>query len=117
MICGVCGKPMHFGEFRMEQHSIDNNSYNAYPVASWYKEGQKFCETSLNITPGFYCSECGVLVGIFRYTKPVGFIGRFAENLDDDIDILPKKVCPECSAEMDIDYPRCPECGLVFETK
>ncbi len=116
MICGICGRKMLEGEFRMEQRSVDSGIYRAYPVAAWYEKGEKICETPINRTLGFYCSECGAMVGIFPYTKPVGFTGRFKADLDDSIDRLPYKICPECETKMDIDYPRCPECGYIFET-
>lgn len=115
MICGQCGSRMLQGEFRMEQRSIDSGIYRAYPVAAWYENGEKIFETPINRTLGFYCAECGAMVGIFTRTKPVGFAGRYKADLDDSIDRLPYKICPECGLKMDIDYPRCPECGLVFE--
>ncbi|MCM1362937.1 MAG: zinc ribbon domain-containing protein [Clostridiales bacterium] len=117
MICGICGKPMISGEFRMEQRSVDKGFYRAYPVAAFYQDGVKLCETPLDKTLGFYCTECGTLAGFFRYTKPVNFAGRFKADLDMSIDKLPTKKCPECDTEMDIDYPRCPDCGFIFETK
>ncbi len=116
MICIKCRKPMRIGEFRMEQHSTDNGIYHAYPVAAWYENGEKYCETPQNSTLGFYCADCGMMAGIFQYTKPVGFIGRFNKDFDDNIDVLPVKVCPECSAEIDMDYPRCPNCGYIYES-
>jgi rubredoxin len=104
------------GEFRMEMRSIDVLASHSYPVAAWYENGEKICETSLDSTLGFYCPECGTMTGIFRYTKPVGFTGRFKSDLNDDIDKLLKKSCPDCGRSLDIDYPRCPECGYIFET-
>lgn len=114
MICGRCGRPMVQGEFRMEQHSVDKGIYYAYPMAAWYKNGVKYCETPQDKTLGFYCSECGLMVGVFGATRPTNFIGRFSQDLDDDIDVLPKKTCPECGKEIDEDYPRCPICGYDF---
>ena len=62
--------------------------------------------------------DCGLLVGVFTTTRPTGgFVGKFAADLDENVDILPSKICPDCGMEMDIDYPRCPTCGYVFETK
>lgn len=116
MICLKCRKPMIAGEFRMEQHSTGNDIYYAYPMAAWYKDGKKYCETPQNKTLGFYCADCGVLVGAFQYTKPVNFIGRFDEDIDDKIDVLPVKRCPRCNAEIDIDYPRCPNCNYIYES-
>ena len=115
MICGQCGSRMLPGEFRMDQRSIDSGIYRAYPVAAWYEDGEKICETPINRTLGFYCAECGAMVGIFTHTKPIGFAGRYNADLDENIYHLPYKIFPECGVKMDIDYPRCPECGLVFE--
>ncbi|MDE6671362.1 MAG: zinc ribbon domain-containing protein [Ruminococcus sp.] len=115
MICLKCRKPMIAGEFRMELHSVNDGIYYSYPMATWYKDGKKYCETPQNKTLGFYCADCGVLVGAFEYTKPVNFIGRFDEDIDDKIDVLPVKRCLQCGAEIDIDYPRCPKCGYLYE--
>lgn len=114
MICGFCGKPMLQGEFRIEMHSTDKGLYKSYSVSAFYQNGTQYCETPLDKTLGFYCPECGAMAGIFRYTKPVNFAGSFNTDLDDKIDVLPRKKCPECDCEMDIDYPRCPECGFEF---
>ena len=99
----------------MEQHGTDNSIYHAYPMATWYRNGKKYCETPQSATLGFYCPDCGMMAGIFPYTRPVGFIGKFDEDIDDEKDILPLKKCPECGAEIDIDYPRCPKCGHLYE--
>ena len=115
MICGKCGKPMRAGEFRMEQHSTDNGIYHSYPMATWFENGTKYCETPQDSTLGYYCTDCGMLIGVFPYTRPVNFIGKFNQNLNENIDILPTKICPECNREIDIDYPRCPYCGFIFE--
>jgi hypothetical protein len=116
MDCMNCGKPMVPGEFRMEQHSTDKGIYYAYPMAAWYQDGVKYCETPQRSAFGFYCPDCGVLAGVFRYTKPVNFFGTFNADLDDTVDVLPQKQCPECEQRFDIDYPRCPYCGYVFES-
>lgn len=118
MICGRCRRPMIQGDFKMEQHSIDKGIYYAYPMAAWYKDGTKYCETPQDSTLGYYRPDCGLLVGVFTTTRPTGgFVGKFAADLDENVDILPSKICPDCGMEMDIDYPRCPTCGYVFETK
>ena len=118
MICGRCRRPMIQGDFKMEQHSIDKGINYAYPMAAWYKDGTKYCETPQDSTLGYYCPDCGLLVGVFTTTRPTGgFVGKFAADLDENVDILPSKICPDCGMEMDIDYPRCPTCGYVFETK
>ncbi len=115
MICARCGKPMHTGEFKMEVRSADSGIYHTYPVAAWYMDGEKYCETNQDSTVGYYCPDCGLMAGVFLSTRPVGFLGRFNKDLDDNIDKLPVKVCPFCEKEIDIDYPRCPHCGFVFE--
>ena len=40
---------------------------------------------------------------------------EFNKDIDENIDILPKKICNECGAEIDLDYPRCPFCGHIYE--
>lgn len=113
MVCIKCRKPMIMGEFKIEQCNMGNSL--SYPMATWHRNGVKYCETPQSSTLGFYCADCGMMAGIFQYTKPVNFIGRFGASLDDKIDVLPVKKCPECSAEIDIDYPRCPNCGYIYE--
>lgn len=71
MICGNCGKPMIIGEFRMEQRSVDKGYYRAYPVAAFYQENVKLCETPLDKTLGFYCAECGMLAGFSGIQNPL----------------------------------------------
>ena len=82
---------------------------------TFYDGNDKICETPVDSTLGYYCSECGLMLGVFPVTHPTGFAGRFNENIDDSIDVLPQKKCPECGAEIDMDYPRCPFCGYIYE--
>lgn len=109
MICGRCRTVMIEGVFKTEGRTD-------YACAAWYKDDEKYCVSESDTTLGYYCPECGMLIGVFSRTYPVNFIGRYNQKLDDKIDILPKKICPECGTQMDIDYPRCSICGFVFET-
>lgn len=72
------------------------------------------CEAEGESTLGYYCPECGLLVGVFPLTHPLGFAGKYRQDLDDKVDKLPKKVCPECGSEIDEDYPKCPICGYTY---
>lgn len=114
MICGRCGNEMHQGEFAMEKDGVGRKGAFIYPVAAFYNGKEKICEAVGESTLGYYCAECGLLIGVFPITYPVGFIGKYDKNLDDNIDVLPKKNCPECGAEIDIDYPRCPVCNYDY---
>lgn len=114
MICGGCGKRMKIGRFRVGIHGFATlNSYN-YTTVSWYDGDQLVCESDQSDTMGFYCPDCNVMMGVFVGGDQVGFPAELRQDLDDSIDVLPKKTCPECGTELDIDYPRCPECGYVF---
>ncbi len=116
MICGRCGNKMIQGEFTMEKDGVGRKgAAYIYPVAAFYNGEKKLCEAAGESTLGYYCAECGLLVGIFPLTYPIGFAGRFDQELNDEIDVLPKKRCPECGSEIDVDYPKCPFCDYIFE--
>ena len=111
-----CGKPMIKGVFKIEKRGIPTKGSSLiYPVSTFYDGNEMICEVPVDATLGYYCPECGLLLGVFPLTHPTGFAGKYKVDLDDDIDILPKKSCPECGAEIDVDYPRCPFCGYVYE--
>ena len=93
-----CGKQMIRGFFKIEKRGIPSKGSSlVYPVSTFYDGDEMLCEVPVDTTLGYYCSECGMLIGVFP------------------VDILPKKVCPECGAEIDVDYPRCPFCGHIYE--
>ena len=111
-----CGKPMVKGLFKIEKRGIPTRGASfEYPVSTFYEGDNKICEVPVDKTLGYYCSECGMLIGVFPVTHPTGFTGKYNQNIDDNIDILPKKICIECGAEIDLDYPRCPFCGHIYE--
>lgn len=105
---------MKIGKFRVSIHGMASIKGYAYPQVGWYDGDELVCESEDTETTGFYCDSCGVMLGVFFRGKQVGFTEEFRHDLDDSIDILPKKTCPDCGAELDIDYPRCPECGYLF---
>ena len=117
MICGSCGRRMKIGKFKISVHGIATISGYAYPKAEWYDGDNLVCETDVNETMGFYCDGCGVMLGVFFRNRQVGFTSEYSQDLDDRVDHLPKKECPDCGAELDIDFPRCPECGFIFGTR
>ena len=110
MICGMCGKRMKVGKFKVETHSTGY----AYSTVSWYEGNELVFESPQTETTGFFCEDCGIAMGAFFRGRQVGFTSEYAQDLDDEIDTLPKKYCPECGEEIDIDYPRCPDCGHIF---
>lgn len=105
---------MKIGKFKVSVHGIATLSGYAYPTVAWYDGDELVCESDKSETMGFYCKDCGVMMGVFFGGAQVGFPEELRQDLDDSIDVLPKKECPECGTELDIDYPRCPECGYVF---
>ena len=110
MICGMCGKRMKIGKFVINTHS----TAHAYSTVSWY-EGENLVGTvNASETTGFFCQDCGIIMGVFFRARQVGFTSDYNSDLDDKIDSLPKKICPECGLEIDIDYPRCPDCNYLF---
>lgn len=112
-----CGKQMIQGKFVMEKQGIPTRGSSLiYPVATFYSDGEKLCECPIDSTIGYYCPECGMMIGVFPVTHPKGFAGRFNADLDDKVDSLPKKICPDCGTEIDMDYPKCPVCGFIYET-
>ena len=111
-----CGKPMIKGTFKIEQRGIPSkHSSLVYPVSTFYENDTMICEVPKDATIGYYCTECGMLIGVFPRTHPTGFAGEFNKDIDENIDVLPKKICSECGAEIDLDYPRCPFCGHIYE--
>ncbi len=111
-----CGKQMLRGFFKIEKRGIPSKGSSlVYPVSTFYDGDQMLCEVPVDTTLGYYCSECGMLIGVFPVTHPTGFAGKFNQDIDDNIDILPKKVCPECGENIDLDFPKCPFCGHIFE--
>ncbi|MBQ1519330.1 MAG: zinc ribbon domain-containing protein [Ruminococcus sp.] len=116
MICGRCGTPMVQGDFAMQKDGIGRKGGAfIYPVAVFYKDNEMICEADGESTLGYYCPECGLLIGVFPLTHPTGFAGKYHQDLDDKVDKLPKKSCPECGSEIDVDYPKCPVCGYIYE--
>ena len=108
-----CGKPMVKGTFKIENRG--RNSPFGYPVSTFYENDTMICEVPVDTTIGYYCTECGMLIGVCPLTHPTGFAGEFNKDIDESIDVLPKKICIECGAEIDLDYPRCPFCGHIYE--
>ncbi len=63
---------------------------------------------------GYYCNNCGEFTVTFKVKKNAAFEEGFDSDFDEDVDCLAQKVCPDCAASIDIDYPKCPECGYYF---
>ncbi len=101
---------MKFGRFVINTHSTGY----AYSTVSWYEGDNLVSESETTDTTGFFCQDCGITIGVFFNSRQVGFTSDYNQNLDDEVDKLPAKLCPECGSEIDIDYPRCPECGYIF---
>lgn len=114
MICGSCGKRMKIGKFRVSVHGTGSLKGYTYPTVGWYDGDRLVLESDKTETMGFYCMDCNVMLGVFFGGEQVSFPDEINQDLDDNIDVLPKKLCPECCTELDIDYPRCPECGFIF---
>ncbi len=110
MLCGICGQRMKSGKFVINTHS----AARSYSSVSWYEGNNLVAETNTDKTTGFFCQNCGIIMGVFFGARQVGFTSDYSQNLDDNIDSLPKKICPDCGTKLDIDYPRCPECGYLF---
>ena len=83
MICGRCGNMMVQGDFSMQKEGIGRKGGAfIYPVAVFYKDNEMICEAEGETTIGYYCPECGLLVGVFPLTHPTGFVGKYRQELD-----------------------------------
>lgn len=107
MVCGICGSRMKIGRFRIM-------GGKTFTTVGWFDGDQLVCESNDQETSGFYCEGCGIMMGVFFRGRQVGFTDKYRQDLDENIDTLPKKTCPDCGAVLDVDYPRCPECGYLF---
>ena len=59
MICGMCGKRMKVGRFKVETHSTGY----AYSTVSWYEGNELVFESPQTETTGFFCEDCGIAMG------------------------------------------------------
>ena len=87
------------------------------PTADFKADGKAIDTLSLGIHDGLYCPSCGQFTVAFNLKKNVLFEKGFDMEFDEDIDCLPQKSCPQCGESIDMDYPKCPECGYDFNAE
>ena len=112
MICEKCGTEMVRGyvSFPQDFH---------HPLIScndleFYVDDHKLDSLHAKSANGWYCIECGKFLAEFSIKPNAIYEDGFDMDFDDETDMLPQKNCPECGAQVDIDYPKCPGCGCRF---
>lgn len=115
MICEKCGVLMKEGKVSLGTGCSIASGLVGNPAALFMCEGTVIDSLGGGSYDGFYCPVCGEFSVSFRIKKNVLFEKGYDMELDEDIDCLPMKNCPECGESIDIDYPKCPECGYRFE--
>ncbi len=93
---------------------IGKQGFFLHTIADFSINGKIICESTENEVAGWYCPDCGKFTAIFKAEEQLGFEKGFDMEFDEDIDCLPQKSCPGCGESIDIDYPKCPECGYDF---
>lgn len=113
MKCDICGCEMSKGNTYLGISGFGNKSL-LHTVASFRINDNLICESTENKLKGWYCPSCEKFIAVFDVETQYGFEEGFDMDLDEDIDSLPQKCCPNCGESIDIDYPKCPECGYDF---
>ena len=102
MNCPFCGKQMNEGELFLLLRGSSIANYHG--EVTWRGDtGEETIKLSRK-SDGFYpyfkarkCNECRKLI----------------MEIEEDVEIG-KRICPECGASIDYDYPKCPECRHDF---
>ncbi|MBQ8297968.1 MAG: zinc ribbon domain-containing protein [Ruminococcus sp.] len=85
------------------------------PAADFTVDNTLVDTLSLSSHTGCYCPKCGKFTLSFNLRKNAVFEDGFDMDLDDELDCLPQKSCPDCGEAIDFDYPKCPGCGYRFD--
>ena len=103
------------GKVNFRTGGIGKRGLFIHTIADFCINDNVICESTEEEVSGWYCPDCGKFIAIFDVEKQFGFEEGFDMELNEDIDCLPQKSCPQCGETIDIDYPKCPECGYNFE--
>lgn len=114
MNCPKCNCKMKSGTAHFSSRSYDLDLFKPAPEIMFCVGDITVDTLPVKKQEGFYCPECGEFVLSFRLRNNLLFEEGYDMDYNDEIDALPQKSCPECGAEVDFDYHKCPECGYKF---
>lgn len=114
MKCEYCGREMKKGKVNLRIGGIGKRGFFLHTIAAFCINNNVICENTDNEVQGWYCPSCEKFIAVFDAETQYGFEEGFDMDLDEEIDSLPQKCCPNCGEDIDIDYPKCPECGYDF---
>lgn len=119
MLCQKCQGNMQYGKAFFSKCGASLTDVLFGTKVEFTVNNYTIDQRSVTCQNGWYCGKCGIFTLEFDVRKQNNAMPLYENGLDSDfneeIDDIPDKICPHCSASIDIDYPRCPECGCVFD--
>lgn len=114
MICDNCKCKMLQGTAYFSSRSYDFDLLKPAPEIEFCVGDVTVESFNAKQREGWYCPECGIFTLSFYIKTHAVYEEGFDMDLDEELDALPQKTCPQCGESIDIDYPKCPECGFSF---
>ena len=119
MLCQKCQGNMRYGKAVFSKGGASLTDMLTAPKAEFYVNNYRIDRCTVSCQEGWYCGNCGIFTVEFDVRKQTDsmplYENGFDSNFDENIDDISDMVCPSCGASIDIDYPRCPECGCIFD--
>lgn len=116
MICEKCKREMKKGTVNLKIGGIGKKGFFLHTIAGFSINNNIICDSTQDKTIGWYCPYCDNFIALFNVENQYGFEEGFNMDFNEECDCLPQKNCPGCNAEIDIDYPKCPDCGYDFDS-
>ena len=119
MLCRRCNGNMQYGKAHFSRNSASLTDILFGTKVEFTVNNYTVDNCSVTSQDGWYCGRCGIFTVEFDVREQNNAMPLYENGLDSDfneeIDDIPDKSCPDCGASTDIDYPRCPECGYIFD--